>query len=279
MLAHGAAGAYAPAPSTESPTQPGPSGVIPIVFAPEFQGGSPIPLLLTSLLPYIHSGDSVMLSSGASVSQSKPDDAQLNRYLAELQPRLPSGVTYEARTGGLANAQILADGVSHGFASLVYDYEPGFEPEFTFNFTRTLEAFANFSGIAHGAGFSAIGYPLSAPAWHTNSSAYGWNYGELATTTGVNRLQTQLQGAAHHGDGKWDAGVQELVSQYAGYDLSPSALSVQLTLATGNPNNITVATATADYEYAVQQGVGQVVLWFNAGSVAYALQFLESIRG
>jgi hypothetical protein len=264
-------------PGPASPRPP-PPGVVPIVWAPQFVGGSPLSLLQGPLLPYIYSGDSVMLSSGASVNQTPPDDSQLNHYLSELEPVLPAGVIYEARTGGTSNVAALAAGVSHSFTSLVYDYEPGFEPEFTYNFSKTMVAFENFSRIAHDAGFGAIGYPFSAPAWHANASSYGWNFGQLDARSGVDSLQVQLQGAAHQGESTWQLGVQALLAQYADYGLPPSALSVQITIAEGDPNNVSVADAYADYQYATEQGVGQIVLWFNSGTLQDVLQFLQDIR-
>ncbi len=221
-----------------------------------------------------------MLSSGAGSNGSVPNVYVLNVKLAELQSVLPRGINYEVRTGGVANARTIVAGASSNFEAVVYDYEPSFESEFSLNFTSTLRNFAIFSQICHAGGFKAVGYPFSVPVYSASYRAlYGWNYGELAATTGVDSLQIQLQGAAHVGSSTWNSSIQTLISQYAEYGLPPSALSVQLTLAAGDPNNISVSVAYSDYEYATEHGVGQVVLWWDGASTTSMLSLLALIRG
>jgi len=233
----------------------------------------------TTFLPYLLPGDTIMLSSGAGSGGSAANVAALDSWLSKLQPHLPAGVAFEARTSGLANVQTIASGVGSAFEGIVYDYEPGFEPEFSLNFTTTLHEFENFSRICHAEGFKAFGYPFSAPLWSAGDREYGWNFGELAATTGVDSLQIQLQGAAHESTKIWNSSIQTLIAQYAAYGLPASAISVQLTLAAGDPNNISVGAAYADYEYAIGQGVRQVVLWWNSASIDSVESLLALIRG
>jgi hypothetical protein len=271
--------AFPPCPGV-GPSGPSPSGpLVPLVIAPQSLNDTMVSFMEGSLAQHLRSADTIMLSSGASDTGTAANPDQLATWQAELGPRLPAGVSFEARTSGLVNVERLSGNLSHAFRGIVYDYEPGFEPEFSTNFTAAQQAFQNFSRIAHAGGFRAFGYPYSAPLW---SSAYQddrWNYGTLYATTGIDADQIQLQGAAHQSGTIWQSAIQSLVAEYRAYGFPPSAISVQLTLAAGDPNNISVDAAASDYEYAVANGVGQVILWWNAASEGALLSLLGMIRG
>jgi hypothetical protein len=250
-----------------------------LVIAPEGIDDQLLNVIDSSFRPYLATGDVIMLSSGAGSNNSTVDPHELNSWVGQLKPNLPSGIGYEARTGGLANVRNLSSGLSSSFEAVVYDYEPNFETEFSLNFSITLQNFESFSSICHTAGFRAFGYPTGQPIDNSQDRTYGWNYGELNADTGVQGLQIQLQGAAHDSEKAWNNSIQTLIGQYAGYGLAASSLSVQLTLAQGDPNNISVTTAYADYEYAIDHGVGQIILWWNLASEGDMMSMLNMIRG
>jgi len=267
---------FPPCASTAARPSP-PLNSTPLIIAPEDQDETTLGDLANSIGPYLIPRDTVMLSSGAGSNNSTADASSLNNHQAELAPALPGGITFEARTSGLSNVRSVAAGLSAAFAGIIYDYEPDFEPEFTLDFATTLGNFENFSKICHAAGFKAFGYPFSQPLWNPADQGYGWNYGQLYATTGVDDLQIQLQGAAKNPT-TWSSSILELVSQYAAYGLPASDLSVQLTIAQGDPNNIPVSLAYEDYVYAVAHGVGSIVLWWDEESLSDVLDFLGMIR-
>jgi hypothetical protein len=272
-------GTFPPCAGATAAPPPPPLNSTPLVIAPQGLNSASINAIANQFAPYLIPNDTIMLSSGAPQNNSTPNISDLNQRLSELVPSLPAGIHFEARTAGLSSVNsLVTGGLSPSFEGVVYDYEPGFEPEFTLNFSATLANFATFAQSCHHAGFAAYGYPTSLPLWLSSYRPYGWNYGELAATTGVNALQVQLQGAAHSSLTTWETALEDLVGQYAGYGLPASAISVQLTLAVGDPNNITVSAAYAAYQFAVAHGVGQIVLWWNTNAIDPMLQLLGMIR-
>lgn len=256
-----------------------PSTVVPLVLVPEDINDSTLAALATSVRPYLRSGDTIMLSSGANANGSSANPWYLNSQLLLLQPQLPKGIVYEARTGGLANVQTLVGSLSPSFRSVVYDYEPGFEPEFSVNFTTTMSNFIQFAQMCHLAGFGAVGYPYSLPLWGAHYSQDGWNYGSLLATSGIDQLQIQDQGALHTGMNIWNRSISTLSTQYGGFGLPASDISVQVSLASGVPNQVNVSTAYLAYENAVARGAGQVVLFWNLSSLPSLLDLLDLVRG
>jgi hypothetical protein len=268
-------------PCSGATAQPSfPQNATPLILAPQATDSATLSAISDDFAPYLRPNDTLMLSSGAPESNGTlPDVDLLNSAVLQLRSTVPSGIRFEARTAGLASVTAMANGdLSRSYDAILYDYEPNFEPEFTLNFSATLANFEQFAEICHRAGFAAVGYPSSQPLWTGGDASYGWNYGELAATTGVSQLQTQLQGAAHASDATWQSAIGTIVREYAEYDLPASAISVQLTLAIGDPNQIPVETAYQDYEYAVAHGIGSVVIWWNEQSVSQVEQLLGMIR-
>jgi hypothetical protein len=250
-----------------------------LVIVPESNNDSTLAALAGPVRPYLRSGDAVMLSSGADVNQSPASAKYLNGRLSLLAPQLPSWIVYEARTGGLANVESLVGGLSSSFQAIVYDYEPGFESEFTRNFTGTLTNFALFAHACHAGGFQAVGYPIGIPLWGERYEQYNWNYGTLLASTGVDGLQIQDQGAAHSSLNAWNRSLTTLADQYNGYLLPANDMSLQLTLADGTPNQVNESVAFAAYSEAAARGVGQLILFWNLASLGALLQLLHEIRG
>jgi|HubBroStandDraft_1064217.scaffolds.fasta_scaffold19555_2 hypothetical protein len=262
-----------PIPPPHTPTA-GP----PLIFLPESSNDSTLSEFATAARSYLRTGDTIVLSSGADSNDTAANPNYLNSQLAFVQPQLPSGLIYEARTGGLANVALLAGGISSTFQGIVYDYEPNYEPEFNLNFTSTMANFDAFAQTCHLAGFQAIGYPYSLPLWGWHYQQYDWNYGTLLATTGVDQLEVQDQGAVHTAMGVWNRSISTLATQYGDYGIPASQISVQVSLAYGVPNQVNVSTAYAAYENAVARGVGQIELFWNLSSFPALLQLLQLIR-
>jgi hypothetical protein len=256
-----------------------PRNATPIILAPQTTDSSTLGAISGTFAPYLIPNDTIMLSSGAPESNGTPSAAALNDAMSSLRPALPGGIHFEARTAGLTNVEdLVTGGLSSAFSGVVYDYEPGFEPEFTFNFTSTLSNFRMFAAICQEHGYAAFGYPTSQPLTTPGDAIYDWNYGAIANTTGVADLQVQLQGAAHAGTTQWQMALGNLIHQYAENGLPPRALAVQLTLAVGDPNVVSVASAYTDFEYAVERGVGAIVLWWNSAAESEVQELLGMVR-
>jgi hypothetical protein len=266
----------APDPIPPPPRRSAPG--LPLVFVPTSINDSVLAALDGPLRTFLRSGDTIMLSSGADANRSPADVGYLNGRLSILTSELPSGLIYEARTGGLANVESIVSGLSSGFSAVVYDYEPGFESEFSLNFTSTLTNFIVFAQECHLAGFQAVGYPFSLPLWGKNFQQYNWDYGTLLASSGVDGIQLQDQGAIHTGMTVWNRSISDLSSQYHQYRIPADDMSLQLTLANGTPNQINVSAAYDAYADAVSRGVGQIILFWNLGCLPELVHFLRMIR-
>jgi hypothetical protein len=268
-----------PAPSPPPPPKP-PADALPLVFIPDGINDTMLGDIASAVEPYMKTGDTVVLTDGADDGATGASASYLNNQLAYLRPQLPKGITYEARTGGLANVKALVrGGLSSHFSSVLYDYEPGFESEFTTNFTSTLANFVLFAGDCHAAGFQAVGYPYGLPLWDLRDQNLNWNYGTLLASSGIDGLQIQDQGSAHVSLNDWNRSIGFLTAQYAAYGIPAADMSLQLTVATGLSNSISVASAYAAYEAAMSRGVGEIMLFWNLSGFSNLMALLHLIRG
>lgn len=231
--------------------------------------------LLTTLRPYVEPGDAFDLVSGSPAS-SPLNVANLDRWAAELRSAFPGDAVY-AHTAGVAHFGEVAAGVGPNVSGIYYDYEPGFEPEFTFNFSQTLAHFANVTAIAHTYGVLSIGYPTGRPVLDSSLAAYDWNYATLAGS--VDRLVVQTQTYCKEGAPSYAAALEQLLGQYDGAGRTDRP-NVQITIGnatTSLPNGVTAAPA---YDCAAQLaplGWHTVYLWWDLGAVGELTEFLQDI--
>jgi len=263
-------GWWRPAPSAPPPA-PLPS--LDITFAAN--STEEVESLLTTVRPYIEPGDSFDLVSG-SPENSTLSVPNVNRWAAELRDAFPGHPIY-AHTAGLTHYAEMAAGVGTNVSGILYDYEPGFEPEFTFNFTATLSNFRNVSEIAQAYGVASVGYPVGRPILEPNLAVYGWNYATLAGT--VDALTVQTQTYCKAGASTYAEALSTVLGQYATEGL-PSLPEFQITIGNATttlPNGVTAGPAYDCAAELAPLGLHSLYLWWNEGALPDLLTFLADI--
>jgi len=219
----------------------------------------------TTLKSYLRTTDVVDLISGDSNSTINPSN--LVSWRATLGGELTGthAVKYAAHTAGLANVNAFFNS-SSVFAEksgtwlyVVYDYEPSFEPEFSWNQTNAtgfMTDLHNAITYAHAHGHHqvsyAIGYPTGRPLLGTNVTGthlfVTWNYGAILKGSNVHGLWVQTQKYANL-SANWTKAQTDLsneLKQYGlGSDLSKTVL-MQVSLGSGSPNVVNATTAEKD---------------------------------
>jgi len=174
----------------------------------------------------LRSGDEVDLVIG---NRDRPLDlATLDRWTSRLSASLPSEVTLLGHTSGLAKAFRLAREAPPAVRAVVLDYEPEYDPEFTWEFGPTRDHFERFAAGVRTTGRRAIGYPTGRPLREGPLQRFGWDYGELASK--VDDLYPQTQHWARLGPEAWHAVLERLRSQLGRPGLGLPGGTVQVTL-------------------------------------------------
>lgn len=144
--------------------------------------------------PYLQSGDVVTVVSGNSNQQlnGTTDMTNLSNRLTALHDSLDSkGVTMTILTSRLDNVTTIANHISPSLASyIIYDYEPSYEPEFTYNFDTTLINIHSAATTARNKSFKGATAPTGRGLWNTTDFP-NWDYGLIADTTDFMITQTQ----------------------------------------------------------------------------------------
>ena len=220
-------------------------------------------------------GDSFELVSGVP-SKHTLDIAEIDGWAGELHAAFPSAEIY-AGTAGIAHLTTLASRVSNVVTGVFYDYEPGYEPEFTGNFSQSVSEFENASEVAHVHGLLSIGYPTGRPIASPSFRADNWSYGVLAKT--VDELVVQTQTYCHQGVAAFVNATNTVLTQYAATS-APGAPTFQITLggnASATPNQVTPAQAYRCTQVLLQDGLKSLYLWFGPGSNDKVVQFLKEL--
>jgi hypothetical protein len=231
--------------------------------------------LLTTIRPYVLPGDSFDLVSGSPES-SPLSVTNVNHWAAELRETFPSATIY-AHTAGISNYGTLSAGVRGNVTGVLYDYEPTFEPEFTYNFSSTLSNFQNVSAAARAAGVESVGYPIGRPILGAEVEDYRWNYAVLAGA--VDRLVIQTQYYCKVGPTTFATAVSTVLDQYAAADVSP-APTFQVTIGnatTSLPNGVTAAPAYDCAQELTSLGLHTLYVWWDEGAASELVQFLQDI--
>src|SRR5580658_1217750 len=113
--------------------------------------------LTGTLRSYIHPGDEVDLVSGN--HDRSLSIATLNAWVDRLARSLPPAIQFAAHTSGLKNAEEIAQRASPQISSILIDYEPKWDPMFTWDFPATLVYFQRFAQVCRSAHRRAIAYP------------------------------------------------------------------------------------------------------------------------
>ncbi|MGI0066944.1 MAG: hypothetical protein ACREB9_00740 [Thermoplasmata archaeon] len=218
--------------------------------------------LISGVGPYLLPGDVVDLVSGNSAGVADPAD--IAAWAAEIARALPR-VRVSCHTSGLVNVRaLLAAPLPANVYGVAYDYEPNFEPEFTFDWPTTLATHKTFAGYCHAAGKNAIGYPTGRAVL----GDYGWNYGTLATV--CDELWVQTEGNCFGGSN--ESAMSALESQFRGAGVSLSRLRNNATIGS-SADGVTPAAGAACLQQA-PTGAGWY-LWPTEGQMAQVAETLQ----
>jgi hypothetical protein len=228
--------------------------------------------LLGSLRPLLRPGDGVDLVSGN--RDHAVSITGLNRWVDALSGSVPGTVRLSAHTSSLGKVdQILAEG-SPRLTSVFLDYEPQWDPEFSWEFGKTLAHFDAFAARCRAEGRRSVAYPTGRPLQEPPLRRYRWDYGEMRGH--VDEVVPQTQHWATLGSGPWLGALRALRGQWVARGILPASATVQLTL--GNRNNgLRREEAILRMREAVREGFGRLFLWWQPDLVEEVRLFLEDM--
>ena len=224
---------------------------------------------------YIEPGDSFDLVSGTP-STSPLAVGEINYWASLLRAAYPGAAIF-ASTSGIAHFATLAKKVNADISGIFYDYEPGYEAEFTVNFTQTLAEFTNVTEVAHAHGLLSIGYPTGRPISEPKFRSDHWDYGALSGV--VDRLDVQTQTYCHESARSFENATSRVRDQYAAVGAS-GIPTFQVTLginASLTPNQVSPSQAYNCTQVLTGDGLKTLYLWFGPGSNSDVLRFLKDI--
>jgi hypothetical protein len=259
LLGIGGAAAVGAIAVTMGKKTPPPTGFSLIVQA---YNAEQVDYLANTVAPHLRPGDIVDL-----VVMQTGDPAVVNGWYSTLSAVLP-GVEYAAHAAGLANIRTLVAGLNPGVPRVLYDYEPNFEPEFTFDFPTTLSNFEQFASIVRSAGFKAIGYPTG------RGLKNGWDYGKIAVE--LDGVWDQTQGSLTGGISGFQTDVQKLLGQLSAQGFSPRNYDFvcQATVGTGG-NAVPPALTAQAMQYLAAQGFPKGYVWWSLADEADLLTAIQ----
>jgi len=266
VLGWGSSGASTPPPLR-------PASGLSITFAANSE--AEVNFLLTTARPYIASNDSFDLVSG-SPENSSLSVSNVNHEAQELHAAYPS-LTIYAHTAGIDHYSEMTAGLGSGISGVLYDYEPGFEPEFTLNFSQTIANFENATALAHAHGLQSVGYPIGRLLLNRTDQQYGWNYATLSLA--VDQMVLQVQTYCVQGPSTYSTAVETALGQYRTADLS-TVPTFQITIGNATtrlPNGVTATPAFDCAQQLSYLGLHSLYLWWDQGGESNVIAFLEDL--
>ncbi|MCI4323797.1 MAG: hypothetical protein L3K03_07265 [Thermoplasmata archaeon] len=222
--------------------------------------------------PWVRTGDEVDLVSG---NHDNPLSlANLGRWCERLVPQLPTGTLFAAHTSGLDNAATLADQAPAAVRSILLDYEPNFDPAFTWEFPPTLAHLDQFSARCRGRGRRAIAYPTGRAIQEGPLQHFGWDYAEIAGH--VDDVYPQTQHWASLGAASWASALSKLRAQHSRRGIDPRSLVVQLTIGDGG-NAILADPAVNRFREARDLGIRRLFVWWSPPFLDELSRFLTRL--
>lgn len=227
-------------------------------------------IVMKDLKPYIRPGDVFALVSGN--SGNKLDVAWLNKSAAALKKDFPDNSVI-AMTAGLTNITKVAQGVTPPIEAVAYVYEPNFpnEPEFSWDFSKTLTNFKEAAQTVHSHGLRFIGKPTGRPLLQTSLLKYDWDYGVLGKLTDGMVVQTQTY--CKNANDDFQRAIDKLISQYQKTGAN-SSFTPQITIAQNQTNGVTPTKGYECAEAVESRGVAGISMWWETRSPNYAAEFL-----
>jgi hypothetical protein len=234
---------------------------------------SMVQALLGPLRVFVHAGDEVDLVSG---NHDRPlSIPTLDGWVDQLVLAVPEGVRFSAHTSGLDNATTIAAQASPKIESVLLDYEPNWDPEFTWDFAETLIHLDRFTQVCRSRGRSAIAYPTGRPIKEVALQRYRWDYGEMEGH--VDEVYPQTQHWSTLDSATWASALEILRSQRRNHALSPTDLVAQLTIG-DRENGLAAAPAAQRFREARTGGLGRLFLWWAPTLVGEVQQFLQALE-
>jgi len=184
----------------------------------------------------------------------------VNRWYSTLSSVLPEGVQFAAHTSGLANVAALADGTLPAIRSILLDYEPNFDPQFTWDLAPTLSHLDQFAAACRAKGRRAVAYPTGRAIQEKPLLPYGWDYAEFLSH--VDDVYPQTQHWASLGAGPWASAVQTLRNQRTRRGLDPRPIVAQITIGQGG-NAIPSDAGVDRYREVAVGGLRRLYLWWS----------------
>lgn len=229
-----------------------------------------VSLIVDRVSSQLRPGDQVALVNGN--GGHRLDETALQLWVSRLVPSLPPGVSVSHHTSGLSNVQLSAASSPPVFSSLLYDYEPNFEPEFTWDFSATASSFRRFAAACRAGHRKAVGYPTGRPILEPDLSPYRWDYGELRAC--VDQLIVQTQHWARVGFAGWGTALSALETQFSNRGWSVGEVIPQVSIGSG-PNAVDAASARLILDDAQRRGVGGIYIWWSPDAVEDLVGLLE----
>lgn len=242
------------------------------VFTVEAFTSAQVNQLLGPEAPFLRPGDTVDLSRN--LTNGTPDVATLDSWASELSARLPSGVRITARVDGLVNVRIAAQELSSLFVGITLDYEPNatYYPNWTWNASAAVGFFENATAICHDYHRLAIAYPTGRPLLESDLQAYGWDYGAIARTVDLLKVQTQTYA---RNSSRWDLAMAKLAGELSNASVPLTQLSVQVTVG-GGPNEVSAPTGIAAIHLALNSSITSVYVWWSEANLSALWQVFSA---
>jgi len=218
----------------------------------------------TTLKNYLRTSDVVDLVSGNSNLTISPQSLTSWRSILGSELTGTHAVKYAAHTAGLANINAFFNSTyvlsekSGTWQYVVYDYEPDFEPEFSWNQTNTTKLFLSLHDAityAHSKDHHqvsyAIAYPTGRPLLGTNITGgqfVTWNYGAILKGSDVHGMWVQTQKYANLA-ANWTKAQNDLTTELQQYSLGGDldhTVLMQVSLGSGSSNVVNATIAEKD---------------------------------
>jgi len=233
---------------------------------------------------YLQDGDIICVVHGNNGHPVELD--VLNARLDTLQnaPQLSAlDLVWVVLCAGHSKVEQIARGLSPGKASYIfYDYEDGYEPEFSEDFPMTIYSMEHAAQLARSNGFGAASAPTGRGLFDYKYIRKHWNYGQIANTMDMMLVQLQraLKGDYRNGDlnlteYKWY--LRKLMRQWVGAG-STIEIYPQLTVGGKSPNAVTVQYGVLGREAAYNEGFPGVSIWYDPENWAWVVEVLASFR-
>jgi hypothetical protein len=228
--------------------------------------------LAGSFAGYVRSQDRFDLSLG------NPDDGNtvtldmslVYAWLNILNTRFVSGPYATGggekiiHTSGWLNSAYAAKHAPAEIGAISEDWEPNFEPEFTFTFSKVLYWAEKLDAVAHAYHRQAYFFVTGRGLGQYSAT---WNYGLLATK--LDHVTVQMQGNCldQHTQVNMADGVKKLVAQFDQYHQSLSKLTVVVSIP-DEYNAVSPSRADSCIQTALSYGIPDAEVYWTPSTLA-----------